>query len=89
MNVSTRAILPVAILSMLAVATPAHSQDSVAIRRTPAGILIDFQDVDLRAVITALAEAGGLNVSYSEIPTRRTTLRLHQPIAKSDVLFHS
>jgi general secretion pathway protein D len=83
--VSGRTIL-LAVLSTLAVAAPVDAQDSTAIRRTTAGILIDFQDVDLRAVITALAEAGGLNVSYSEIPSRRTTLRLHQPIAKSDVL---
>jgi general secretion pathway protein D len=56
------------------------------VRQTVAGILIDFQDVDLRTVITALAEVGGLNVSYGDIPSRRTTLRLHQPIAKGDVL---
>ena len=47
---------------------------------------MDFQDVDLRSVITALAEAGNLNVSYGDIPSRRVTLRLRQPIAKVDVL---
>ena len=83
---SGRTIPLAVILSTLSIATPVRPQDSVAIRRTTAGILIDFQDVDLRAVITALAEAGGLNVSYSEIPSRRTTIRLHQPIAKGDVL---
>src|SRR5678809_1426848 len=29
---------------------------------------------------------GGLNVSYGDIPPRRTTLRLHQPIGKAEVL---
>ena len=64
----------------------ARAQDTSAVRQTTAGILIDFQDVDLRTVITALAEVGGLNVSYGDIPPRRTTLRLHQPIAKAEVL---
>jgi general secretion pathway protein D len=73
-------------VSVVAAIAPARSQDSGAVRQTVAGILIDFQDVDLRTVITALAEVGGLNVSYGDIPPRRTTLRLHQPIAKADVL---
>ena len=71
---------------VLALVAPLAAQDTAAVRQTAAGILIDFQDVDLRTVITALAEAGGLNVSYGDIPARRTTLRLHQPIAKAEVL---
>lgn len=77
------ALLSVGLLSL---AIPMRAQDSTAVRQTAAGILIDFQDVDLRTVITALAEVGGLNVSYGDIPPRRTTLRLHQPIAKAEVL---
>jgi len=73
-------------LSLIVIALSLQAQDTTAIRQTAGGILIDFQDVDLRTVITALAEVGGLNVSYGDIPTRRTTLRLHQPIAKGDVL---
>jgi general secretion pathway protein D len=78
-----------ATLSLLALLVAQHrplrAQDTTA-TRAAAGILIDFQDVDLRAVITALAEAGNLNVSYGDIPSRRVTLRLRQPIAKADVL---
>jgi len=62
------------------------AQDTSGAVRPPATILVDFQDVDLRSVITALAEAGNLNVSYGEIPSRRVTLRLREPIAKTDVL---
>lgn len=62
------------------------AQDTSAVRTTPQGVLVDFQDVDLRAVITALAEAGGLNVTYGEIPQRRVTLRLRQPVARQDIL---
>jgi type II secretory pathway component GspD/PulD (secretin) len=47
---------------------------------------IDFQDADLRAVITALAEAGGLNVTYGEILNRRVTLHLPQGLSKADML---
>ena len=62
------------------------AQDTSAARVPHAGILVDFQDVDLRAVITALAEAGNLNVSYGDIPSRRVTLRLRQAISREDVL---
>jgi len=74
------------VLPLAAAISPLRAQDTAAVRQTAAGILIDFQDIDLRTVITALAEVGGLNVSYGEIPARRTTLRLHQPIGKADVL---
>jgi general secretion pathway protein D len=66
------------------IALPARAQDTT--RTRPPGILVDFQDVDLRAVVTALAEAGGLNVSYGELPSRKVTLRMRQPVAKSDIL---
>ena len=74
------------IAALMSISTRARAQDSSGVREGPAGILIDFQDVDLRAVITALAEVGGLNVSYGDIPIRRTTLRLHQPISRAEVL---
>lgn len=63
-----------------------HAQDTSAVRTTTQGVLIDFQDTDLRLVITALAEAGGLNVTYGELPSRRITLRIRQPVARADVL---
>jgi len=75
-----------AVAALMSIAGGAGGQDSTGVRETPAGILINLQDVDLRAVITALAEVGGLNVSYGDIPARHTTLRLHQPISKAEVL---
>jgi general secretion pathway protein D len=74
---------------LLASAVPllqAQAQDTSAVRTTPAGILVDFQDAELRAVIIALAEAGRLNVTYGDLPSRRITLRLRQPIQRADVL---
>jgi general secretion pathway protein D len=62
------------------------AQDTSLVRVTPKGVLVDFQDADLRAVITALAEAGNLNVTYGDVPPTRITLRLRQPVAKPDIL---
>ena len=81
MRALTTAVL---LISVAAANQKLGAQDTID-TRAPAGILIDFQDVDLRSVITALAEAGNLNVSYGEIPTKRVTLRLRQPISKADV----
>jgi general secretion pathway protein D len=63
---------------------PLSSQQPVKV--TPEGVLVDFQDADLRLVITALAEAGGLNVVYSELPARRVTLRMKQPVPRDNML---
>lgn len=73
-----RCILALAALLLLPWA--AAAQDSATVQRSAQGILVDFQDVELRFVITALAEAGSLNVSYGELPSRRVTLRLRQPV---------
>lgn len=67
-------------------AATARAQDTSAVRTTSRGILVDFQDVDLRVVVLALAEAAGLNVSYGDLPARKITLRLRQPVEREDVL---
>ena len=48
--------------------------DSTNLRKTPAGYVMDFQDQDLRVVLSAVAEAGNLNVTFANIPTKRVTL---------------
>ncbi|MDB4912803.1 MAG: hypothetical protein JWM95_447 [Gemmatimonadetes bacterium] len=65
------------------VATAANAQDSV---RATSGARLDFQDAELRAVITAIAEAGGLNVTYGDIPGRRVTLHLPQVVSRAEML---
>ncbi len=72
-------------LPLLLLAPRAEAQDTSAVRRTPQGILLDFQDAELRTVITALAEAGGLNVSYGDLPAKRVTLRLRTPVPRENV----
>lgn len=72
------------IVALLSWATvPASAQDTA--RNAPV-TRIDFQDAELRAVISAIAEAGGLNVTYGEIPNRRVTLRLPQGLTRADML---
>lgn len=53
---------------------------------TAPGAVVDFQDADLRLVISALAEAGNLNVVYSDLPPRRVTLRLTEPVPREHIL---
>src|SRR5262249_20245551 len=56
------------------------------IRGTDQGVLVDFQEADLRLVVAALAEAGDINVVYGELPQRKVTLRMRQPVAKDGML---
>jgi general secretion pathway protein D len=69
--------------------TPARAQQPTApssgARQTPQGILIDFQDTEVRHVITALAEAAGINVTYGDLPARRITLRMRTPVPVDSV----
>lgn len=64
----------------------ARAQDTSSIQGADRGTLIDFQDVDLRIVVTALAEAGGLNVVYGDLPVRKITLHMKQPVMRPDIL---
>lgn len=68
----------------LLLAFPLQAQEPV--RVTDQGVLVDFQDADLRLVVTALAEAGDLNVVYGDLPQRRVTLRMRQPVSKAGML---
>jgi type II secretory pathway component GspD/PulD (secretin) len=79
-------LLRIALLTVLlqgARASAAAAQQPAAApgaRATPQGVLIDLQDTEVRNVITALAEAAGLNVTFGDLPPRRITLRMRQPV---------
>ena len=86
--ISSHAPWWIALLVSGALATEAAAQQPApapGARVTAQGILIDFQDTEVRNVITALAEAAGLNVTYGELPTRRITLRMRQPVPTDSV----
>ncbi|HEX6060230.1 MAG TPA: secretin N-terminal domain-containing protein [Gemmatimonadaceae bacterium] len=74
-----------ACLAALPAGPPVAAQDTAAVVSTPQGIVVDFQDAEIRTVITALAEAASLNVIFSDLPSRRITLRLRQPVPPDSV----
>ncbi|MBK9549656.1 MAG: type II secretion system protein GspD [Gemmatimonadetes bacterium] len=47
-------------------------------------VALDFQDQDLRTVLAALAEAGGVNVSLSNIPATKVTLRMGKAVDRAE-----
>jgi general secretion pathway protein D len=68
------------LLAALAPPAPLPAQETPGVRQTAQGVVFDFQDADLRLVLGALAEAGGLNIVYGELPARRVTLRTTEPV---------
>lgn len=71
-------------LPLAAWAAPVGAQEPVT--QTPEGVLLDFQSSDLRVVVSALAEAAGLNVVYGDLPSRAVTLRMSRPVPRADLL---
>jgi general secretion pathway protein D len=69
----------------LAVALPASGRAQQGVRTTEAGVLVDFQDADLRIVLSSLAEAGKLNIVFGDLPERRVTLRLREAVPAAEV----
>jgi general secretion pathway protein D len=69
----------------LASSAVATAQEAPPVQTTKEGVVVDFQDADLRTVVTALAEAGELNVVYGDLPARRVTLRMRQPVPLQNI----
>ena len=65
---------------------PAKASDTTQVRRGPDGFVLDFQEQDLRVVLSAIAEAGGLNVTFANVPATKTTLRMAQNVSKEQAL---
>jgi general secretion pathway protein D len=65
--------------------TRAHAQQPAGVQRTPGGVQVDFQGVDMRLAVSALAEAAGLNVIYSDLPQKTVTLRTSTPVPLGQV----
>jgi type II secretory pathway component GspD/PulD (secretin) len=99
MSFTIRALVVAGILSAVALPPPLHAQrggrpprtqaappDTGIVKRTPTGFLLDFQEQDLRTVLSALAEASGLNVSLTNIPNERITLRMGQPVSREGMV---
>jgi general secretion pathway protein D len=50
------------------------------------GVSIDFNDTDLRTVITAIAQAGGIDFTYSNLPTKKVSLHVHLAAGRKSAL---
>ncbi len=73
------------VLGMQAYSLSAQQQQQPT--RTPqGGINLNFQDADLAYVFSALAQAAGVNVIYSNLPARPITLRTFVPVPASELL---
>jgi type II secretory pathway component GspD/PulD (secretin) len=68
--------------------TPVQTKkiDTSLVRKTPEGFVLDFQDQELRVVLSAIAEAGGLNVTFANLPATKVTLRMGQQVTKAEAL---
>ena len=68
--------------------TPAQTKkaDTSLVRKTPDGFVLDFQEQELRVVLSAIAEAGGLNVTFANLPATKVTLRMGQAVTKAEAL---
>jgi type II secretory pathway component GspD/PulD (secretin) len=60
--------------------------DSSNLRKSPAGYVMDFQDQDIRVVLSAVAEAGNLNVTFANLPTKRVTLRMSTAVSRDELI---
>jgi len=57
---------------------------AAAVQAKP-GFALDFQDQDIRVVLSALAEAGNINLNFNNLPARKVTLRMGQPADKAEI----
>jgi general secretion pathway protein D len=60
--------------------------DTVIVRRTAAGYIVNFDDQPLRVVFSALAEKSGLNIVQTNIPLRNTTLHMGTPVSQEQMI---
>ena len=63
-------------------APKAQAAPSSDTARRVGGVTLDFQDQELKVVLDAIAAAGDLNVSMSNIPAERVTLHLGRPVTR-------
>jgi general secretion pathway protein D len=73
-----------AALMVLPVAAPAAAQQPV--RTVPGGSMLNFQDADFGFVVSALAQAAGINIAYTDLPQRPVTLRTPTPVTAEQMV---
>ena len=88
MSLVTRTLLAGALGGIVASSAPAQRgtrPPAAPQAQPPAGVSLDFQDQELRVVLDAIAAAGQLNVSLSNIPSQRVTLHLGRAVPRDSM----
>jgi type II secretory pathway component GspD/PulD (secretin) len=69
-------------------ATPSKAQAAKAdsAKKAAAGVALDFQDQELKVVLDALAAAGELNVSMTNIPSQRVSVHMGRPVTRDGMV---
>lgn len=86
LRVSVLALAVSALAPLSLAAQRPTTRDTSALRRAPDGLVLDFVQQDVAVVLRAIAEAGGLSVSLSNMPEARVTLRLQTPLTRDAAL---
>jgi type II secretory pathway component GspD/PulD (secretin) len=66
--------------------TPPKTQKPDTSKKATQGVSLDFQDQDLKVVLDALAAAGDLNVSMTNIPQQRVTVHMGRPVSREGMI---
>lgn len=74
-----------ALVGALLTGAATQAQQTKGLISSANGVEFNFQDVDLRVVLSALGEAAGMNVMFSSVPSRTVTLRTSRPVPVPEV----
>ena len=55
-------------------------------KKAPPSVSLDYQDQDLKVVLDALAAAGEVNVSLTNIPAQKTTVHMGRPVTREGMI---
>jgi general secretion pathway protein D len=55
------------------------------VRTTQGGVLLNFQDADFGYVVSALAQAAGLNLATTDLPQKPVSMRTTQPVTPEQI----
>jgi type II secretory pathway component GspD/PulD (secretin) len=55
-------------------------------KKAPPSVSLDYQDQDLKIVLDALAAAGEINVSLTNIPAQKTTVHMGRPVTREGMI---
>jgi type II secretory pathway component GspD/PulD (secretin) len=65
---------------------PARQQAKPDTSKKPPSVSLDYQEQDLKVVLDALAAAGEINVSLTNIPAQKTTVHIGRPVTREGMI---